>query len=275
MPIGRYSLKRRAELGLTALEVQEQQSLIKHGMNMIVLAAHLLIKAFEMDADDFSEDEEDDEEVLETLLLLTMCCLMESTRASNLYMNMSYVPLNLLDLDRHVRNNYFFANRTIASFESEAPNIPELFIFRDVTQLQRVHNAMLFPPIMKSSDGREYQSEEVFLIGLMRLKNTVATQSTICNYFPAHNQPSISRAFDLFVKHVHSMFMRTMVIERWVNLFDSCRQHIWEKIKKHNLFSRCGNILDEDGDLFSIFGFIDCKCVSTCRPGSGPARPGQ
>ncbi len=53
-------------------------------------------------------------------------------------------------------------------------------------------------------------------------------------------------------------------MERWVASFTDFANRIERKLAREEY----GGLLF---DNFRIFGFVDCKIVETCRPGSGPA----
>ena len=161
-------------------------------------------------------------------------------------------PISTLDplLDRR---------RTIDSFtDSECWN----FFETRKEDLRRLLLNLKFPEQCVLENRSSMPGEEVFLRGLYELVSG-ADQHEVVLVF-GRDQTQQSRAFKYFVDHIYDNFLHLVTdnISWWYNngYMHQSRDAIRNKFG--------GN------EYFSTFGFIDCNCLDTSRPGGGPAEEG-
>jgi hypothetical protein len=112
-------------------------------------------------------------------------------------------------------------------------------------------------------NGSVMSGEEVLLRGLYELVSG-ADQHEIIAIF-GKDQPLQSRAFKYFINHIYDNFMHLVTdnLQWWYN--NGYMHQSRDAIRQ--VFG--GN------EQFGTFGFIDCNCLDTARPGGGPAEEGS
>jgi len=112
-------------------------------------------------------------------------------------------------------------------------------------------------------NGSVLSGEEALLRGLYELVSG-ADQHEIIAIF-GKDQTIQSRAFKYFINHIYDNFVHLVTdnLQWW---YDNGYMH-----------QSCNAIKEVFGgnDQFATFGFIDCNCLDTARPGGGPAEEGS
>jgi len=157
-------------------------------------------------------------------------------------------------------------NRTIDSFRDEQCFL--YFRFETKDKLHRAFTGFQFPEWFKDSCRHKYSGEEVFLVGLYRLR-TASTLAAACwesTFGLTFTQ--VSSIFLLFLKFLVENwgYLLTNNVEFWVPYLSSCALAVRNKLQQKGVYF--DHPLAHNG--FRMFGFIDNTMNATCRPGGCP-----
>lgn len=161
-------------------------------------------------------------------------------------------------------------NRTIDSFRDDQCHMYFRFETRD--KLHRVFRAFQFPRWFRDKQKHKYSGEEVFLVGLYRMRNASSFGAACWEYVFGMTYNQAGSAFQLFL---HFMFnnwgyLLTNNVTFWIPYLPMMAVAIRNKLAEKGVVFP--HPLSPGG--FRVFGFIDNTMNSTCRPGGGPARDG-
>lgn len=141
-------------------------------------------------------------------------------------------------------------------------------------ELIRLHNGLFqhLPPnsIIRMRNGCQFESEEILLFSLRRLKSHETLDTCARSDF-GRDYSQWSRAFRWFVHYIKTTFedkLGAPSVDYFWNRFPLYAEAIRTYVNTHR-----GDAHFARGD-FPIFGFIDCKNNAIARPGGGPARAG-
>jgi len=149
--------------------------------------------------------------------------------------------------------------RTIESFtDSECWN----FFETRKEDLPRLLLNLRFPEKCVLENRAAMSGEEVMLRGLYELVSG-ADQHEIVPIF-GRDQTQQSRAFKYFVDHIYDNFLH-LVTDNLTWWYENVYLHM----SRDAIRAKFGG-----NEHFSTFGFIDCNCLDTSRPGGGPAEEG-
>jgi hypothetical protein len=111
------------------------------------------------------------------------------------------------------------------------------------------------------------------LCGIYRLHSVNVFGDIGWQHLFGWHQPKASYAFKAFLKHMiqNWLFLITNHEQFWLSKLPIMAEAIRKKME--NLGSIFPSAYEENG--FNIFGFIDCNCLVTCRPGGGPVTDGR
>jgi hypothetical protein len=119
--------------------------------------------------------------------------------------------------------------------------------------------------------GKYFTADEIMLAGLYRLHapNTLGDAGWIQLF--GYDQPRATAAVRIFIIFMRNWyFLIHQRLQYWVLMFPRFWNHIKAKLDSYNYIHH-----NNTDNWPPLFGFIDNVQVETCRPGGGPAVPGQ
>jgi hypothetical protein len=146
------------------------------------------------------------------------------------------------------------------------------FRFETREILRRVFRAFRFPEWFKDLSRHKYAGEEVFLVGLYRLRNASTLGAACWEDTFGLTYIQASSMFQLFLTFMvqNWVYLLTNNVAFWLPYLPLCVAAIRNKLAEKGV--HFPPPLSPGG--FCVFGFIDNTMNSTCRPGGGPARDG-
>ena len=158
-------------------------------------------------------------------------------------------------------------DRTIDSFsESQCWNFFEC----RKGDLYRLLKELKFPTTCYFDNRGKMSGEEVFLRGLYELVSG-EDQNSIANNVFGRDQSYQSRAFAYFIDHIYYTFLDLLTdnLQWWYEsgLLEQSREAIQRKLELLGFHFA-------ENELNTVFAFIDCNCMESCRVGGGPRGDG-
>jgi len=141
-----------------------------------------------------------------------------------------------------------------------------------ISHLKTIYTSLDLPDrIFINQRHAHCSSEYAFIVMCVKLATGMTTVK-LATEFGEFNHQRISEMYRMMISVIDSKsegILHGPTMERWVASYPDFASRIERKLAQ----GEYGGLLF---DNFCIFGFVDCKIVETCRPGSGPAedRPG-
>lgn len=146
------------------------------------------------------------------------------------------------------------------------------FRFETREKLRRVYRAFQFPTMFKDREKHKYSGEEVFLVGLYRMRNASTLAAACWEHFFGLTYIQVSSMFQLFLRFMvlNWGYLLTNNVAFWLPHLPVFAAAIRDKLAEKGVDIPHPQLPGG----FSVFAFIDNTMNSTCRPGGGPARDG-
>jgi hypothetical protein len=142
-----------------------------------------------------------------------------------------------------------------------------------ISHLKTIYTRLDIPDRIYIQQGHANCFSEYALIVMCVKLATGMTTVKLATEFGEFNHQRVSEMYCMMISMIDSkaegILHEPNTMERWVASFPDFNYRIKRKLAQEEY----GGLLF---DNFRIFGFVDCKILETCRPGSGPAedRPG-
>ena len=136
-----------------------------------------------------------------------------------------------------------------------------------ISHLKTIYTSLDLPDrIFINQRHAHCSSEYAFIVMCVKLATGMTTVK-LATEFGEFNHQRISEMYRMMISVIDSKsegILHGPTMERWVASYPDFASRIERKLAQ----GEYGGLLF---DNFCIFGFVDCKIVETCRPGSGPA----
>ena len=151
----------------------------------------------------------------------------------------------------------------------------ELFTRFRKDELHKLFDHLRFPPGNIRIAKHVFTSEEIFLFTLTWIARGETFVSMRDDFGGDSNSYGYMVGF--FIEHVFETFYHKISgdsMRMWKDDIDEFRERIWEDCcfdrDDNGMIDHSQMVLDIALDVWRVWSFIDCCCLKTCRPGSGP-----
>ena len=154
-------------------------------------------------------------------------------------------------------------------------NLPEFtgedYRFRSRSDLTRLFVSLRWPQRIGPMDNGQFCDGQIsFLFFIRRISSTCRVSDLIREF--GRDKSLWSRVFKWSVRHIEAQFEAILDdyhpkhVARFAEYAESIHAEVNRHLRNHNA--------PQVFTTFEVMGFLDNKCVSSCRAGSGPAHAG-
>jgi hypothetical protein len=142
-----------------------------------------------------------------------------------------------------------------------------------ISHLKRIYTRLDIPDRIYIQQGHAHcSSEYAFIVMCVKLATEMTTVK-LATEFGEFNHQRVNEMYRMMISVIDSKAEGILHGPNTMELWAASSPDFANRIEWKLAQEEYGGLLF---DNFRIFGFVDCKIVETCRPGSGPAedRPG-